>query len=142
MVQRSPASTVDGAGDACLIKTNFSFAVPNKLTTQACREMNSLQQMVVSVSTAIKVENVCLDDILTRHADRLRELEADDPCWWRVGSRMVFSTLTDSTPGTSQLHILVVSGRTLSSLGTSWLAFSVASVWSAPRGERKRLHES
>jgi hypothetical protein len=35
--------------------------------------------MVVSVSTAIKVENVCLNDILTRHADRLGELEADDP---------------------------------------------------------------
>jgi hypothetical protein len=35
--------------------------------------------MVVSVSTAIKVENVRLDDILTRHADRLRELEEDDP---------------------------------------------------------------
>ncbi|KAJ7789398.1 hypothetical protein B0H14DRAFT_3503084 [Mycena olivaceomarginata] len=35
--------------------------------------------MVVSVSTAIKVENIRLDDILTRHADRLCELEADDP---------------------------------------------------------------
>ncbi|KAJ7884594.1 Glucanosyltransferase-domain-containing protein [Mycena olivaceomarginata] len=35
--------------------------------------------MVVSVSTAIKVENVRPDDTHTRHADRLRELEADDP---------------------------------------------------------------
>ncbi|KAJ7842884.1 hypothetical protein B0H13DRAFT_2413244 [Mycena leptocephala] len=35
--------------------------------------------MASSVSTAIKVENVRLKDILTSHADRLRELEVDDP---------------------------------------------------------------
>ncbi|KAJ7232266.1 hypothetical protein C8J57DRAFT_1533191 [Mycena rebaudengoi] len=35
--------------------------------------------MASSVSTAIKVENVRLEDILTSHADRLRELEADVP---------------------------------------------------------------
>ncbi|KAJ7800962.1 hypothetical protein B0H14DRAFT_2615726 [Mycena olivaceomarginata] len=43
------------------------------------RKMNWLGGMAMSISTAIKIENVRLDDILTSHADRLRELEADDP---------------------------------------------------------------
>lgn len=42
-------------------------------------KMNCLQGITICVSTAVKVENVRLDDILTRHADRLRELEGDDP---------------------------------------------------------------
>ncbi|KAJ7839667.1 hypothetical protein B0H13DRAFT_1911119 [Mycena leptocephala] len=42
-------------------------------------EMNSLRGMASGVSTAIKVENFRLKDILTSHVDRLRELEADDP---------------------------------------------------------------
>ncbi|KAJ7300541.1 hypothetical protein DFH08DRAFT_946390 [Mycena albidolilacea] len=48
MAQRYPACSVAGAGEACFIKITVSFAISSKLTTQACREMNWLQRMVLT----------------------------------------------------------------------------------------------
>lgn len=62
--------------------------------------MNTPQGMAVSVSTAIKVENVRLDDILARHADQLGELEADDP---PREPRPAFTFMEEASSGIEQV---------------------------------------